>query len=33
MSLYRKRYLDNILTKTKQSAKDIILKIDEQLRE
>ncbi|WP_027076354.1 DUF6090 family protein [Maribacter antarcticus] len=33
MSLYRKRFLDNILTKTKQRAEDIILKIDEQLRE
>jgi hypothetical protein len=33
MSLYRKRYLDNILTKTKQRAEDIILKIDEQLHE
>ena len=33
MSLYRKRYLDNILTKIKQRSKDIILKIDEQLRE
>ena len=33
MSLYRKRYLEHILTKTKQRAEDIILKIDEQLRE
>jgi hypothetical protein len=33
MNMYRKMFLNDILNKTKQKAKDIILKIDTQLKE